>query len=735
MLRTLVTGCVAGTEHAMGLRLADVCPTQGTASVFTFSQGNTLPIVSPPFGMNSWVPETVDAGPTGGWFYAPHSRRFYGLRCTHQPSPWVGDYGCFRLMPQAGERYLTPHAWNSAMFATDTTIAPHLFQTVLRRYGITVQFAPTDHAGLLRLIFASGAARRLIIGSIRDETAFTVDREAGLVLGRTRSRRLGCRDDFAFHFALRFPGGFQDVGWFEPSGAELPNGAERDQLGAWVELPREAPPVVDVEIGTSYIDGEQAVLNLRREVGGQSLAQVSEATAHRWSALLERLDVSGADDEQRRTLTTCLYRALLFPRRADEVDARGQTVHRSPYDGQVQAGIMVTDNGFWDTCRTVYPFLSIAYPDILGDTLQGWVNASVEGGWTPKWPSPGHRATMIGTHLDAVFADGYVKGISGWDAAAAYRAMKRNAYEVSDRLDLYGRVGLAEYLRLGYVPDEAADHSVSRTLDFAYGDWCIAQLAADFDTAEVRDDLLRRGQNYRHLFDPEVGFMRARQADGQWVPGFSPCRWGGPYVEGSAWQCGWAVYHDVPGLMSLYGGAGPFLAKLDELLATPPVFEVGEYRAEIHEMTEMAAVSFGQYAHSNQPSHHLLYLFALAGRPSTTQVWVRRVLDELYSSRPDGFCGDEDNGEMACWYLLSAMGLYPVCPGKAEYVLGSPLFPRLTVRRPDGAELVIEAEGHAPERSCVDAVALNGETVSGVTILHAPLATGGTLRFTMSGTA
>jgi predicted alpha-1,2-mannosidase len=488
--------------------------------------------------------------------------------------------------------------------------------------------------------------------------------------------------------------------------------------------------VVNVRIGTSFVSIDQARLNLKRELGTVPFDRAVRRTAAVWENMLGRAEITTPDMEQKGTFYSCLYRALLFPRTWHEVDAVGRTFHRSPYDGKLHPGVMFADNGFWDTYRTVYPLYAILFPDQLGTILEGWVNGYRESGWLPKWPSPGERGGMIGSHIDAVIADACVKGIPGFDLAKAYEGMRKHATEVAgDRL---GRTGLDAYLRKGFVPEQGNNHGVSCTLDYAYDDFCIAQVAAALGRDDDRRTMLRRAQNYRKLFDPRVGFMRGRTAGGEWVKPFDEFAWGGPYVEGSVWQCGWAVPHDPAGLIKLMGGDKQFVAKLDHMLSQPPRFNVVHYPYEIHEMTEMAAVDFGQYAHSNQPVHHVLYLYAAAGRPDRTQYWVRRVLNELYNSGPAGFAGDEDNGEMSSWYVLSSLGFYPLCPGTTQYVFGSPLFKRVVLHPPSGRDLTITAAGNGPATPYVKAVHINGKPTTHTYLDHRTIAAGGTLKFTMS---
>ena len=409
-----------------------------------------------------------------------------------------------------------------------------------------------------------------------------------------------------------------------------------------------------------------------------------------------------------------------------EPKSGGGIHHRSPFDGHVHDGPMYTDNGFWDTYRTVYPLYSLLIPARLAEILQGWTNAYREGGWFPQWASPGYRACMVGTHIDAVMADGIVRGIRDFDIDTALEGMLKHADTVGDPNGAWGRIGVEDYRRLGYV--SATHHeSVARSLDYAYDDWCIQQAtrAVGREIPPLESSI----RSYENLYDASVGFMRAKNSDGSWQGPWDEFHWGSPYVEGGPWQASWAVQHDAAGLIRLMGGEEAFAAKLDRMLKTPPHFTTGAYGMEIHEMTEMAMGHFGQYAHSNQPVHHVLYLYNAAGRPWRTQEEVRRVMNRMYT--PCSLPGDEDNGEMSAWYVLSALGIFPQTPGHPSWTLGSPLFDRAWIDLGGGKGLAIEADG-APEKTFVRMVSLNGAPIDRLYLTHEEVAAGGKLEFTMS---
>ncbi len=691
-----------------------VNPLQGTASRSDFSRGNTSPLVARPFGMTHWTPQTDE----GRWPFHPDTHKLQGVRATHQASPWMGDYGHFVVMAQSGEPLPRASERASAFRLEELTVRPHVLSVTLRRYGIRLEMTPTERCGVFRFTFPAGQPARVILEPSQGESGVEINAARSTITGFTRANSGGVPPNFACHYAAVFSRPFV-------SASALPG--ERE--GAVAEF-GDGGGQVEMTIGTSFLSAEQALRNLEREVGGRDFDAVRAEGEAVWNAALGRVAIAGGTEAQRRTFYSGLYRTQLFPRAWHEFDAAREPVHFSPYDGRVHAGVLYADNGFWDTYRTVYPLLALLMPERLAEILQGWTNACREGGWFPQWASPGYRACMVGTHIDAVMADAVVKGVTGFDVEAAYAGLVRHATEPGDRWGNYGRLGLADYLEHGYVVEDHQDHSVARSLDYAYDDWCLSRIARVLGRREDESVFRARADNYRHLYDPAVGFMRAREADGAWREPFAEFAWGGPYVEGGPWQSSWAVPHDPAGLIALMGGPEAFVSKLDRMLAQEPRFEVGAYGFEIHEMTEMADAAFGQYAHSNQPVHHVLALYAAAGRPDRMRHWTRRVMDELYS--PDHLPGDEDNGEMSAWYVLNALGLYPLCPGHPSYVLGSPLFPAARVRLPNGRDLVIEAADGGPGRAHVCQVTINGRAHRPLWVSHDAVMQGGHWRFEMS---
>jgi predicted alpha-1,2-mannosidase len=673
---------------------------QGVDSSPEFSRGGTLPIAALPFGMAHWTLQS-DAGTP--WMFHPRDRRIQGLRCTHQLSTWLGDYGYATFLPICGDVHPESAKRASSYPPESAKLTPYSLQFFLLRYRAHVEMIPTERCGMLTAAFEKSEAAKAP-GLVIDvpQGAFEKDENSQTLRFTSTANKGGVPDNFATYYVLHFADRWER---FEQkqSGSDLV-GTVRFRPGQ----------DVTVRIGTSFISYEQAERNLAQELGDAPAASLRAKAAAAWNDLLQRIEIEGASDEQSRVFYSCMYRALLFPRIWHEPDGNGQMQHFSAFNGKVMPGVMYADHGYWDVYRAWYPLMSILLPERLGEILQAWVNAYHEGGWLPQFPCPGYRACMTGSLIDSVFGDAAAKGIPGFDLEQAYEGLKKHATTPGDPAKGYGRTGIEQYLRLQYVPADQVEQSVAETVDAAYGDFCIAQVAKKLGKDDDYSAFMKRSQNWRNVFDSKEKFFRGRNADGSWLAAFDAFRWGSPYVEGSAWQHRWDAPHDVPALIEAMGGKTSAAEALQEMLRLPPIFDVGVYQTEIHEMSEMAAVPFGQYAHSNQPSHHLLYLFPYAGRPDLTQYWVRKVMQELYT--PDAFPGDEDTGSMSAWFILSALGFYPVCPGKPEYILGSPLFRRATLHLAGKKTFVIETSG-------------NGEPHSGSTLQHSELMSGGVLRF------
>jgi len=641
---------------------------QGSDSTREFSTGNTLPIAARPWGMHHWTLQTAKPP----WLFHPSHRRLWGIRLTHQPSPWMQDYASVLVSAFLGEVGTSVERQASAFKIEEAILAPNHLRVELLRYGMVVEVSPTEGGALFSFAFSRDENPRVRL-SFEGEHQLGWERGNGRVRGWSGNHHGGAPPGFGLHLAGEFdvpPGDFVKC----PDGGVFifPKGTRR----------------LEFRMAGSFVDAATAAGTLRRELLEKTLADVRGEGRDIWNSLLGRIDITAAEASQITTFYSCLYRCLLFPRILTERDGEGRKFHFSPYDGGVHSGPLCTDNGFWDTYRTVYPLLALVYPDKLTGILEGWLNACRQATWAPKWASPGLRDCMIGTHFDAVVADAVARGVTDWNVEETFIYLWKNATTPSSD-GRFGRLGLEEYIRLGYVPSDKYPYALSRTLDYAYDDFCVAQVARHLGRHSEAEILEKRLGNYRNVFDRSRGLMRGRLTDGSWET-FHEFRWGGSYVEGGPWQHSFNVPHDPFGLAALHGGSESLLHRLGTMLAMQATYESGSYPEEIHEMTEMALAPFGQYAHSNQPVHNYLFYHALLGDAEKTSHWVHRVADELYS--PARLPGDDDNGEMSAWYVFACLGIYPFCPGKAEYVFFDPVVLSSEIRIPGAKEILLFGE-------------------------------------------
>lgn len=685
---------------------------QGTDSTPAFSRGNTLPIAARPFGMAHWTLQTSANSP---WMFQPGQRRIQGFRSTHQLSPWLSDYGQATFLPVCGTPDLDFGSRAASYRPEDSTLSPHTMAMRLLRYGIDAELIPTERGALIHAKYSKAEPPGFVF-DVPGENPAAPEQDAArrIVRFRSTANSGGVPVDFACFYVLQFSEDWTALNHKDLKGHHSTHLRFADSVRS-----------IDVRIASSFIGFEQAERNLKLEIGAKSVEVLRTEGEQAWNTYLKRIEIEGASTEQQRTFYSCLYRTLLFPRIWHEPDATGAMQHRSPYNGKVVPGVMYADHGYWDVYRAWYPMMSLLFPERLGEILQAWVNVYQEGGWLPQFPCPGYRACMTGSLIDSLFGEAAVKGIKGFDMAAAYEGLKKHATQPGNPDAGYGRRGIEEYLKFSYDPADKVEQAAAETVDAAYGDFCIAQVAKALGRTEDYAMFMKRSENWRNIFDPKTGFFRGKKSDGSFLEPFSPIRWGDPYVEGAAYQHRFDAPHAMPELIEAMGGKEKVVAELEKMLTMFPDFEVGAYGSEIHEMSEMAAVKFGQYAHSNQPSHHLLYVFTIAGRQDRTAYWTRRVMDELYT--PDLFAGDEDTGSMAAWYILSSLGFYPLCPAKPEYVLGAPLFSRSTVHLPDGKKLVIE---NTYKGGSTVHTSLDGKPLSDGMVQHSDIKAGGELLFT-----
>ena len=540
-------------------------------------------------------------------------------------------------------------------------------------------------------------------------------------------------ENFKNYFVIEFDKPFTYKGTFADKKLEEGNLEQKaDHTGAIIGFSTRKGEIVHARIASSFISFEQAAQNLK-ELGNDSFEQLAQKGNDAWNNVLGKIEVEGGNLDQYRTFYSCLYRSLLFPRKFYEFTADGQPVHYSPYNGQVLPGYMYTDTGFWDTFRCLFPFLNLMYPSVNKEIQEGLINTYKESGFFPEWASPGHRGCMIGNNSASVLVDAYMKGVKVDDVKTLYEGLIHGTENVHPEVSSTGRLGYQYYNKLGYVPyDVKINENTARTLEYAYDDWCIYQLAKALNRPKKEIELFaKRAMNYRNVFDKESKLMRGRNENGQFQSPFSPLKWGDAFTEGNSWHYSWSVFHDPQGLIDLMGGKKMFITMLDSVFAIPPVFDDSYYGQVIHEIREMTVMNMGNYAHGNQPIQHMIYLYNYAGQPWKAQYWLRQVMDRMYTPGPDGYCGDEDNGQTSAWYVFSALGFYPVCPGTDEYVIGAPLFKKATLHFENGNNLVIDAQNNSKENLYIESLRVNGQESPRNYLKHADLLQGGTIEFKM----
>ena len=665
----------------------------GTLSHHAFSTGNTYPAIAMPWGMNFWTPVTGKMG--DGWAYRYDQNIIRGLKQTHQPSPWINDYGQFAIMPVRDASAVDENSRASWFSHKSETARPYYYQVYLADHDINAEITPTERAAAFTFTYPESETSGVIVDAYDKGSWIKVIPGENAVVGYTTKNSGGVPDNFRNWFVLRFD---KDIeGWTLYDGADNPIPAademEGNRIIASVRFKTVRGEKVGVKAASSFISLEQAWRNFE-EVETLTFEQVKEAARKRWNEVLGRIEIGGGTTDQHRTFYSCLYRSLLFPRKFYEIDAEGNPVHYSPYNGQVCDGYLYTDTGFWDTFRALFPLLNLVYPSVNQEIQQGLANIARENEFLPEWASPGHRGCMVGNNSASVVADAILKGITPEkDWQVLYDCIVHGTEHVHPEVSSTGRLGHEYYNTLGYIPYDVGIHeSVARTLEYAYNDWCILQLARKLGRpAEEIEKWETRSNNWKNVFDSDHNLMRGRNADGSFQEPFSPYKWGGAFTEGNAWHYTWSVFHDIEGLMGAMGGRKEFTSMLDSVFVVPPIYDDSYYGYRIHEITEMQVADMGNYAHGNQPAQHMIYLYDWAGEPRKAQKWVREVMDRLYSSAPDGYCGDEDNGQTSAWYIFSAMGFYPVCPGADSYAIGRPYFPYIRVHLENGNTLKINA--------------------------------------------
>ena len=728
----LSTGCKEITIKRDFDPVELVNPLMGTDSDYRLSNGNTYPAIAFPWGMNFWTPQTRPMG--NGWAYTYDDSKIMGIKQTHQPSPWINDYAAFSLMAETGTLKIKEETRASWFSHKAETAKPYYYKVYLADYDVTAEVTPTERSAVFRFTFPESDSSYILLDAFNKRSMVKIIPSERKIIGYCRNNHGGVPQNFHNYFVAVFDRDFTSAATFHGDTLEA---AKLEQVGyhsgAVVRFKTKKDEKINVYVASSFISPEQAELNLKRETGEKSFEKIMKEARETWNRELGRIKIEGGTDDQQRTFYSCLYRMTLFPRGFYEIDKKDKVVHYSPYNGEVLPGYLFTDNGFWDTFRALFPFTTIMYPALNSRIMEGLVNTYRESGWLPEWASPGHRDCMIGSNSASLIADSYLKGIKGYDIETLYEAIIKNTKNEGP-VSSVGRRGASYYNTLGYIPyNVGINENVARTLEYAYDDFCIWKLAQKLKRPKEEIEIFAgRAMNYKNVFDPGRKLMRGRNEDGTFQSPFSPYKWGDAFTEGNSWHYTWSVFQDVAGLIKLMGGREAFIAKLDSVFEVPPVFDYSYYGSVIHEIREMQIMNMGNYAHGNQPIQHMIYLYDFAGEPWKTQYHVREVLDKLYNYTPDGYCGDEDNGQTSAWYVFSALGFYPVTPGTGEYALGSPLFDRVTLYLENGKRFIVESKDNSPENVYVEKANLFGRDLDRNYITHEEIMSGGQLLLKMS---
>ena len=702
----------------------------GTQSKFELSTGNTYPATALPWGMNFWTPQTGKMG--DGWAYTYDADKIRGFKQTHQPSPWMNDYGQFAIMPITGGLVFDQDR-RASWFSHKAEVAkPYYYKVYLADHDVTTELAPTERAVMFRFTYPETKNAYVIVDAFDKGSYVKVIPEENKIIGYSTKNSGGVPENFKNYFVIQFDKPFTFVSTVFENNI-LPNETEAkgNHTGAVIGFATKKGEIVHARVASSFISPEQAELNLK-ELGKNSFDQLVANGREIWNREMSKIEIEDDNIDNLRTFYSCLYRSMLFPRSFYEIDAKGQIMHYSPYNGEVRPGYMFTDTGFWDTFRCLFPFLNLMYPSMNQKMQEGLVNTYKESGFLPEWASPGHRDCMVGNNSASVVADAYIKGLRGYDIETLWEALKHGA-NAHLRGTASGRLGYESYNQLGYVANNIGiGQNVARTLEYAYNDWAIYTLGKKLGKPESEIDIYKKhALNYKNVYHPERKLMVGKENKGVFNPNFGAVDWSGEFCEGNSWHWSFCVFHDPQGLINLMGGKKEFNAMMDSVFVIPGKLGM-ESRGMIHEMREMQVMNMGQYAHGNQPIQHMVYLYNYSSEPWKAQYWIREIMNKLYTAGPDGYCGDEDNGQTSAWYVFSALGFYPVCPGTDEYIIGTPLFKSAKLHLENGKTITIKADNNQLDNRYIKEMKVNGKSQTRNFLTHDQLIKGANIQFQMS---
>ena len=702
----------------------------GTQSKFELSTGNTYPATALPWGMNFWTPQTGKMG--DGWAYTYDADKIRGFKQTHQPSPWMNDYGQFAIMPITGGLVFDQDR-RASWFSHKAEVAkPYYYKVYLADHDVTTELAPTERAVMFRFTYPETKNAYVIVDAFDKGSYVKVIPEENKIIGYSTKNSGGVPENFKNYFVIQFDKPFTFVSTVFENNI-LPNETEAkgNHTGAVIGFATKKGEIVHARVASSFISPEQAELNLK-ELGKNSFDQLVANGREIWNREMSKIEIEDDNIDNLRTFYSCLYRSMLFPRSFYEIDAKGEVMHYSPYNGEVRPGYMFTDTGFWDTFRCLFPFLNLMYPSMNQKMQEGLVNTYKESGFLPEWASPGHRDCMVGNNSASVVADAYIKGLRGYDIETLWEALKHGA-NAHLRGTASGRLGYESYNQLGYVANNIGiGQNVARTLEYAYNDWAIYTLGKKLGKPESEIDIYKKhALNYKNVYHPERKLMVGKDNKGVFNPNFDAVDWSGEFCEGNSWHWSFCVFHDPQGLINLMGGKKEFNAMMDSVFVIPGKLGM-ESRGMIHEMREMQVMNMGQYSHGNQPIQHMVYLYNYSSEPWKAQYWIREIMNKLYTAGPDGYCGDEDNGQTSAWYVFSALGFYPVCPGTDEYIIGTPLFKSAKLHLENGKTITIKADNNQLDNRYIKEMKVNGKSQTRNFLTHDQLIKGANIQFQMS---
>ena len=738
LISTFKVQCVEAQQEKDLFLVDYVNPLIGTDSKKEFSNGNTYPAIATPFGMNFWTPMTAEMG--NGWTYNYNDNQIRGIKQTHQPSPWLNDYAAFSLMAVTGELKFQEDERESWFSHKAEFVKPYHYSVYLADYDVIAEVAPTSRAAHFQFTFPKEDNSYIVLDAFFKGSMVKILPKERKIIGYCRNAKTGVPNNFHNYFVVQFDKEFDVTHTWEDNWELKKNNlhSEGEHVGAIIGFKTKKDEKVNVKVASSFISQEQAQLNLSREIGDDSFQTTKEKAKNAWEKELRKIEVESFDIEHTKTFYSCLYRVLLFPRTFYEFDVNNEMIHYSPYNGKVLPGYMFTDNGFWDTFRAVFPLFNLIYPDQNNKFMEGLVNTYKESGWLPEWASPGHRAVMIGSNSASIISDAFLKGTikNKETTEILFEAILKNAtIEEGRPVRSVGREGLNYYNSIGYVPyDVDIRENTAKTLEYAYADFTIGQMAKKMGEDSLANKYFKQSNRYKNVFDKETNLMRGKNKDGSFQTPFNPLKWGDAFTEGNSLHYTWSVFHDFNGLINLMGSKKEFIKQLNSVFDTPPKFDASYYGRIIHEIREMQVVNMGNYAHGNQPIQHMAYLYNYAGKPYITQEKIRLILTKLYKPTPDGYCGDEDNGQTSAWYVFSALGFYPVTPGINQYVIGTPLFKKSTLHLNNGKTFTISSKNNSKNNFYIQSAKLNDKNYKNTFINFEDIQKGGSFKFNLGNT-